>query len=253
VAFCIASGFSSVAEESLLWGLPVLGILSVLLTRIYLKQWPAWQAWSCGLGGAVIVLGGFVCGAHFISLEEPRLSATTTNIPLVLHLTVKQNNAVIVGTNANNGAVPDTWVLIPAKSESPAVSMLYPRDFRAYAQECLSADKQVPQLGIANTVAGLPSLKGRSLAVIGALSKAEWEALAPHLLECEKLFLVTPNISPKELRLPAQFQEKIDVIFGEFSSQPTAIDWQHTPGFRQIEGVGDFFQNWPELVFTTLK
>ncbi|MDD4443391.1 MAG: O-antigen ligase family protein [Kiritimatiellae bacterium] len=224
-AFFVAAVFSSVAEAPALWVVPLLGLAGVLALRTRFGLWPSRRAWTRGAAGAVLCLGVLaVCG---YASERPAG---------VSRLAVLRNGAVCVGERP-----PRTWVVVdPVADDSETVSEVYPRACRER--------RTYPPVGFVSAPAALPSdLSGCSLAVIGAIK--DWKTLAVRSETCESLLLIAPDIFPEEFRLTQEVPTR--VVFGEFSNRPSVAAWQATGLTQMLEGVGDFFQNWPDIVFGT--
>lgn len=229
LAFFFASSFSSVAEVPWLWVLPVLGLIAVLTARLRQRIWPTRRVWACGMGAGLAALA---------TLYAAGSTGPARNI------SVSSSGSVCVG--ARN---PKLWVLVSNIATPSTIATNYPRNLREYYKEAVDP----PEIGFATSLAGLPNLAGCKLTVIGALPKGEWSALRDRVQSCEKLLLIAPDILPSELNLPQDILEKTSVAFGEFTAKSVAPTWRSTGKYQQIEGVGDFFQYWPEVVFTALK
>ena len=229
LALFVASSFSSVAEVPWLWGAPVLGLVAVLIVRFRQRIWPTGLAWACGIGVGLTVLATL----YFIGSSGP-----------ARNFSVGKAGSVCIGTHE-----PKMWVLVSPLAAPNTVSSNYPCNLREYCKTTTNP----PEIGLATSITRLPNLAGCKLAVIGALPKKEWRALRDRVQSCEKLLLVAPDIFPAELNLPTNVLEKTSVIFGEFSDQPAIPSWKNAGEYQQIEGVGDFFQYWPEVIFTALK
>lgn len=222
--FFVASAFSSVAEAPQLFVLPVLGLAGVLIVRSKQHRWPSRLAWASGAAGVVLILGTLaVCGY----VTAPPAGAG--------RLGVLRNGTVCVGAQP-----PKTWVVV---GNDPAIiGETYPRSYRD--------QKAHPSVGFVSSLAALPSdLTGCKLAVIGTLN--DWSALAARAKKCEALLLIAPDAFPEAVNLPKGIPTR--VVFGEFSNRPSAIAWRGTGLTQTREGVGEFFYDWPEIVFGTLK
>jgi hypothetical protein len=229
LALFVASSFSSVAEVPWLWVLPILSLGAVLIVRFRQRTWPTRLAWTCGIGAGLAVLSAL----YIIGTSGPA-----------------RNFSVVKGVSICIGAQdPKLWVIVGPLATPNTVSANYPRNLRAYCK----ATANPPEIGFATSATGLPNLAGRDLAVIGALPKEEWRALRDRVQSCEKLILLAPDVSPTELNLPKDILEKTSVVFGEFSGRSAISSWNNAAKCKQIEGVGDFFQYWPEVIFSALK
>jgi hypothetical protein len=228
-AFFVASTFSSVAEVPWLWAAPVVSLCAVFISRFRTRLWPTRLAWACGMGVALAALSVlYVIG-------------TTGSAKSVF---ISNNGSICVGTRN-----PKLWVVANPRVTPNAISSNYPRDLREYSR----GTAQPPEIGFASSLAELPNLAGCKLAIIGALPKEEWHALSDRVQSCEKLLLISPDVVPSELNLPTDILAKTNVAFGEFSNRSSVSSWRNVGRYQQVEGVGDFFQNWPEIVFTSLK
>ena len=222
-AFFVAATFSSVAESLWLWVLPVLGLVGVLIARFRQRLWPSRLVWAISAMVTVLVLGSLaVCGYATVSPVGAE------------HLAVRRNGVVCVGAQP-----PKTWVVVDTSADGKAtVSELYPRDYRGWEAH--------PPVGFAPSLAALPSdMTGCRLAVIGTLR--DWSALPARAKTCASLLLIAPDAFPDEIKLPDEIPTR--VMFGELANRPSATAWQGTGLVQTIEGVGDFFEDWPELVF----
>lgn len=229
LALFVASSFSSVAEVSWLWGVPVVGLCGILISRFRQCIWPSRKAWICGMGaGLVVLILLYVIG----------------NIGSARNISVVKGGSVCIGTYN-----PKLWVVVNSLATPNTVSANYPRNLRDYCKDAANP----LEIGFANSITGLPNLDGCNLVVIGALPKEEWQALHERAQYCPKLLLIAPDISPTDLNLPGEVLEKTRVIFGEFSGRSVIPLWKSTGKCQQIEGIGDFFQYWPEIVFTALR
>lgn len=229
VSFFVASLFSSVAEELLLWALPVLALLAVLIARTRQRAWPNRIAWISGAGiGCAALISFFIAG----SMAPAR------------KISVGKSGTVYIGSRN-----PKLWVVVSPSAASKTVSLNYPRDFREYSKTV-----SMPSgIGFAKSITAVPNLDGCSLMIMGTLPKEEWRALMDRAQNCQKLILLSPNVMPGDLKFPPDLLVKTTAIFGEFSASPSVSSWESANRCQQIEGVGDFFQNWPEVVFTALN
>jgi len=222
-AFFVAAVFSSVAEAPALWVVPLLGLAGVFVLRTRFGVWPSRRAWTCGTAGAVLCLGALaVCG---YASERPAG---------VSRLAVLRNGAVCVGERP-----PRAWVVVdPVADAAVTVSEVYPRAYR---------ERQTyPPVGFVSSPAALPSdLSGCSLAVVGAVTG--WRALPARAQTCASLLLISPDVFPDELSLPAGVPTR--VVFGEFANRRCVAAWRETGLAQTLGGVGDFFPDWLDLVF----
>jgi hypothetical protein len=217
-AFFVAAIFSSVAEVPWLWVLPVLGLVGVLIARFRQRLWPSRLAWASGTAVTVLGFGALTIWGY--------ASCVQADSPL---LTVLRNGTVCAGARP-----PKMWVVVGKET----VSETYPRDYRAYHTH--------PPVGFVPSLAALPSdLTGCKLVVIGALD--DWSTLPEHARTCASLLLIAPDIFPDGLTLPEG--TPTHVVFGEFANRPSSIVWQGTGLIQTLAGVGDFIQDWPEIVF----
>jgi hypothetical protein len=229
LALFVASSFSSVAEAPWLWVAPVLGLGAVLIVRFRQQIWPTRIAWACGIGAGLAVLTAlYVIG----------------NIGPARNFLVLNRGTICVNTHD-----PKLWVVVSPLAASKTVSTNYPRNLREYCKTVANS----PEIGLATSLTGLPNLAGCKLAVIGALPKEEWQALHDRVQSCQKLILIAPDVFPTDLNLSTDILEKTSVIFGEFSGQSAISSWKSIGKCQQIEGIGDFFQYWPEVILTALK
>ena len=229
LAFFVASTFSSVAEVPWLWVGPVLALAAVILARFRLHLWPSRRAWACGCApGLAILIGLAALGFH----------QTDGNIH------VSNDGSICVG-----GSKPQIWVLVGPSAASTTISSTYPRALR----EFLKSTPNVPVIGIANSPASLPNMAGCRLVVFGPRPADEWKELANRFGVCGQVVLLAPDITQAELKLSFAALTKTTAVFGEFTQRSSAFAWRDAGKFQQVEGVGDFFQNWPEVVFNALK
>jgi len=225
IALLIACSFSSVGECPWIWIVPTLAFLSVLIARFRHRIWPTRLAWGSGLLGSIAILGAFYLVGH---LDRSQIKIRLTS-----------NGSIYVGDSR-----PNLWMLV-----APAtVGHTYPRALRKY--RCTA--KNAPAIGLAASASGLPDLTGRNLAILGGRSSAEWNALHKPMEQCKKFVLIAPNIVPAELNLSPEVLGKSTIVFGEFTRLFSSSSWTGIGKSERIEGVGDFFQDWPQLVFNLL-
>ena len=219
-AFFVAATFSSVAEVPQLWILPVLGLIGVIAIRYKQHLWPSRPAWAIGVAVAILSLGTLaICG--YTSIRATQITAL-------------KSGAVCIGAK-----MPKTWIVIGASTEgNAAIPGDYPRVYRE--------QKALPPVGFASSLAALPTnLVGCKLIVIGALK--DWSALPARAKTCESILLLAPDAFPDKLNLPKETSMR--VVFGEYTNRPSATAWQGTGLTEALEGVGDFFQDWPLILF----
>lgn len=219
-AFFVAAAFSSVAEAPVLWVAPVLGLAGVVAVRWRRRVWPSRQMWVGVAAAAALALVALAVYGHI------------TNPPLESDgLVVGRYGTVRVGERT-----PRTWVVIGP--DNGAVADTYPRVYRERVTR--------PPVGIAPSLAALPrDLTGCRLTVFGAVK--DWDALAVRAKGCASLLLVAPDVFPEELELPDGVPAR--VVFGAFTSRPSATAWREAGSAQTLEGVGDFVDDWPGLVF----
>ena len=220
-AFFVAAVFSSVAEVPWLWIPPSLGLGGVLVVRYRMHLWPSRLAWASGAAATVLCLGALAIGG--------RVTAPPAGVS---RLAVLRNGSVCVGKQP-----PSIWVVV-GTDNATTISATYPRAYRDQPTR--------PPVGFAPSLAALPAdLSGCRVAIIGSLE--DWGALSARAKTCESLLLIAPDVFPDEVTLPKDIPTR--VVFGEFSNHPSAAAWQETGLTQTLEGVGDFFQGWPEIVF----
>ncbi len=227
-ALLVAALFSSVGECPWVWILPALALLGVLVARLRRRSWPGRLAWGGCVLGCLLLLGAFGLAGRFSDYG--------------MNIRVASNGSVHVGD-----AAPSLWVLV----DPATAGQTYPRALRRYGL----ASGKMPAVGLAVSAAGLPDLHGCDLVILGARPAAEWQALRTPMEQCQKLTLVAPDKIPAELKLPPELLARSTVLFGEFTRLSSSPAWSSVGvgAFRQIEGVGDFFQDWPSLLFPSLK
>lgn len=214
-AFAVASLFSSVAESPWLWIVPGLGLTAALGYRLFSRNWPSSLVWPAG-GGLALLL----CAALWLAGGTPAIHAS--------------------GSVVTMGDAPQrTWIAVDKKS----LGRYYGKTLRRFS-------RQKEGLSVAESVLSFPDSSGLTLIVAGQRSPEELRKLAMLAAKAEKVMLLSPEFYPRELSLAPGRQQKLEVIFGEFSQSPTAAAWEKTGQVRRIPGNGDFLPSWPEIVFS---
>jgi len=217
LAFAVAAIFSSVAVSPWLWILPGMALLAVIVCRWHFQCWPRAVLWSIPTATALMVLS-------MLFLSGQRAGKIYGSSDLVL-----------IG-----GTKPTVWLVADPK----VLGQEYGRTLRKYLQ---SHETEI--LGIVESVENLPDASGATVIFTGTLDEEGKARLASLSGNAAELILVAPSFLPHELELSIHSNRKIKVIVGELAQSASLQAWKDVAEIQIVEGVGAFFQNWPEIFF----
>lgn len=220
VAFGLSAVFSSVAEEPLLWVLPLFGLLAVLAARLRHKEWPRPVAWGAPPALAAVVVG-------------------LLSIPWSDGTPLRAGPGWVVW---GNGQL-ETWVIV----DRATLGNQYGRTFRAH----LETDGVPDAVGMVEVLDVLPSdVWGGRIIVTGLPSEFQAGSLDPFLDGSGETILVNPGWHPAEME-GAPWLDEARVVFGEFCQSPAVASWRAHAEVKALPGVGDFIPAWPGTLFET--
>ncbi len=219
LTFGVAAFFSSVAESVWLWIVPGLSLAAVFVNRWRTMQWPKLGAWFVPMGVAIL--------ACVIVLSTGK-GETAIN---------GSKNRVVVGKN-----VPSIWLI---GDEQTLGNYGFAKSLRKYLAEH-PTDRSI---GIVRSLVYLPDdLSGSTVVVAGSpegRNRAKMQRLAS---SASRLILLSPGYDPQEAGIAFDAKIPVEVLFGEFSQSSFLTAWEETGKVRRIDGAGDFFPTWPQIV-----
>lgn len=221
ITFGVASVFSSVAESIWIWGIPLLSLGVVLGHRVLTQRWPKRISWLWPLAITVMLCLGIV------------IVGGRTDI-------YKRGGQIIVGTGT-----PTVWVVI---DERPLGQYGYARAVRNYLDEYPSTQSTV---GFVESLSCLPAnLRGQKVVVSGRPDGTNGASIHRVMSLAAKVVLLAPSYYPSDVGLDRHAVGDTEVIFGEFSQSRYMTTWSDVVDVRRIPGVGDYYPNWPKLIFS---
>ena len=219
--FAVAAFFSSVAESGWLWIVPGLNLATALGYRVTRRNWFPSFAWLLPGGAAVVICAMLWLFGH---------GGTTIN---------GSPNYVLIGEGK-----PSVWLV----ADENVLGHTYGKALRNYLNEA-HPSAELLTVGVADSVANLPDVKGAMLIISGQLSEKDRQRLTQLAPYVSKIILICPAFYPQDLHLSANDMKRMDVVFGEFSQAFSATAWEKASHVRRIVGMGDFLPSWPKAVF----
>lgn len=225
LAYAVAATFSSVAESPWLWIVPGLGLIIALGYRVLRKEWPAPVAWT------------FPIGLASAALAALWLSGRSDSMIL------GSEKKVIWGKSQ-----PAVWVVWNQK----VMGSNYGRSLRKQVQSSDQKSNAI-SFGIAFSWEGVPDLNNETLVSGGMLNPKDKLLFGRLMGQTTNVTLINPFFSPENLGLSADEAAKIKILFGEFSQSPAVESWVKAKQVQKVDGVGDYFQAWPEIILSERK
>jgi hypothetical protein len=211
VALAVASIFSTVAEEWILWPVPGIFLLGVLFIRWRRRQWPTWKnlALCSALLAAVAIGTVAIVGASspFTVRDQGQWVKIGQGTPQVVF---------VVGVNAKEN----------------------PRHLRTIWR----ATPQCPTVLWTSRPSKIGDTPIETLVLIG-----EPEADAVHSLvaRATRVLVLAPQFAPDTI-FDATTLPKAKIFIGAFTTSAHAQAWLETTRCEELPGVGDFLSDWVE-------
>lgn len=221
LSFGTAAFFSSIAESICLWIVPGLSLSAVLVNRLRIKEWPRLVTWFVPVGIATIFC------VSFLTVGKGKIEINGSK------------DRVIIGKQA-----PSFWLVVDGRT-------LGDYDFAKSLRKYLAEHPTDQSIGIVQSLDFLPKvLSGATIVVAGSpegRSQASMQWLAS---SASRLILLAPRYYPQEAGIISGVKSSVAIIFGEFSQSPFLAAWEETGQARRVAGAGDFFPNWPQIIFS---
>lgn len=217
-AFGTAAFFSSVAESPWLWTVPLASLIAVLAIRARLRQWPSFRNWMWpACLSALLCVGLWVAGRHAGSpIKGGR-------------------HRIFVGSG-----VPTVWLVADEKCRAD-------ESYARKVRERTGSQETGFCVGVVWAFGSLPGkVYGARIVMMGTPDGIKRSRMREVLDSASRLILLAPGFYPYEAGLNAVVEEKVEVLFGEFSQSPFLQAWEETGRVRRVAGVGDYFPDWPE-------
>jgi hypothetical protein len=223
ISFAVGAVFTHVADSWWLWVLPVLALAFVLGARLSNKEWSRLPVCAAVATAACLILSTF-CVA----------GATRSALPL------RGSEKVVVIGSGN----PRIWVV----RNSKVMGNNYGKTLRRYLLG--NGGRPFPAVAFVSSLSEIQMAQQDTIVVAGAISQGEVNALATAAPRAARLLFLNPGFYPQELGIVGMEQKQTtQAFFGEFSQSPTVSAWAGFATVRQIEAVGDYLPQWPELIF----
>ncbi len=193
VAFGAGAAFSSVAEEWILWILPLLGLGWVVWQRFRTSQWPRRRHCFIAAAALPVVFGSFLLVGQ----------ATPPGVPVK-----GGQKSIMIG-----GGVPSVCLYQP---DTTIVGANYGHDLRAW----VSAGEASESLTVEQVNA--PDGFSQNHYQLGVFSG---NAIPPKEIEFERMIFLNPTFHPVESNLSARSAEST-VIFGFYHDHSSRARWE---------------------------
>jgi hypothetical protein len=216
LSFVLASAFSSVAEEKVLWVPPGIAVLVATFLRWEKRNWPSWRAIALWSAIPVSLLAGItglfsVSSGYFIKMEHS-------------------------GKTAHLMAGEAKMTVFSARNASE-----HPRSLRA---AWVNAEKPFGLIWT-TSIEPLKESRGKTIVLLGDFSLTDVKA---SLDEAKNAVLFSPEFQPSEFS--ESILGKTTVFFGEFHHDPERVEkWRNKARCKVIPGMSVFIANWAELLF----
>ena len=208
--FFTASLFSTVAENRILWILPLATLLSI---RCFPRR--------------LFLLAPLCAAFSLAALHTLALLGDRTGVSLSYN---RSENRLTIGDEN-----PAKWMLYDEKTIG-TIESGYARTFRAWL---MKNDNQTDSIGIAFNIAALPK-SAEHIILCGDVATNVLSSIMPQVKEIR---ILSPRDPDAWLRLR---DPKIRIYCGELSdNQPEEED----PAVTFISGSGDYLREWPSLAF----
>lgn len=222
LSFGTSAFFSSVAESIWLWIVPCLSLALVLGNRLRMREWPRSVAWVVPVGVAALFCASFLT----VGKGKTEISGS--------------KDLVVIGKN-----VPLFWLVVDERT-------LGNHDFAKSLRKYLAEHPTDRSIGVVQSLASLPKdegLSGTTIVVAGSPEGRNQASMQWLASSVSRLILLAPSYYPQEAGFALGEKNPVEVIFGEFSQSPFLMAWEEMGKVRRIAGTGDFFPNWPQIVF----
>lgn len=216
--FFVTAWFSSVAESAIVWLIPGISLIGLMILRWKVRQWPPFPHFlSAFASAALLSLILLVIGK---SIHQP-------------YFLLREQNLTIVGDTPSS-------VLVEVNEE--VMGEYYGRTLRTF----ISSYPQ-QQVILASSPDALQQRKIQSIVLGGDISSANLLKIQKYFVSSSRLIVLSPKFFPSDIGITKVDKGRIKVFFGEFSASPSIDEWKKFATVRQIEGSGDYLQDWPEL------
>ena len=218
VCFGISALFSSVAEEWLVWPLPVAFAALSAWTLVQSPKPERVAVATCAAAGGLVLVGAFAVVGHLASRDLPTIHRSY------------DGRRVAFG-----GCEPTQWAVFDSATMGGET---FGRALRAFAAEDQNADKSY---GIAADIDAVPD-SARRLAICGRAARA------PIPLErfrrLRELRILSPEDPAAWCRLPAPCP--VEVFCGDLSP---SCPMEDVKGLTVVPGASVYLPDWPRLAF----
>ena len=138
---------------------------------------------------------------------------------------------------------PSVWVVV---DERVLGEYGFAKSLRKYFTEH-SVQKCI---GIVENISFLPPDLSKTVVVIAGLPHNHLPRDIGEIATSRfRLILISPQYYPEDTCIDFKATNSVEVFYGEFSQSPYLSAWKGTDKVHLISGVGDFFPNWPSIIF----
>ena len=220
IAFAAAAFFSSVAEEWIVWVVPVAALMPAVLTFLTVKDARRTVFVVTFVASGVLLSTCVVLGVCYRPEDLPRIDRSPDGTRL------------IVGTGR-----PDAWMVC---DEAVMGGAAFGRVLRGFIQ---TPEGDGRAYGLVYDLASVPA-DVRRLSLCGRAADAGPDLLA-RFTALEDVRVISPN-RPEDWLASREARPYIRVFCGEFSPNCPAEDAE---GLTVVFGAADYLPNWPRLAF----
>lgn len=219
IIFGTSAVFSSVAESKPLWILPLLSLVVVIVYRAKQAQWLDWRLWCLPPSLAAILL---------VSIMLCPSPATTAPVYFT-------QGVIYVGDRN-----PESFLLY----ERSLFGNQPGRTFRHFMSE-----KEVSEFALIMNAESIPENKEGKLILGGKLTPDCLDQIRDRAIRYDKITVINPTFTPRQLFVELPDIDKINVIFGEFFHQGPKSVWEQSfpDAVMTLQGVGSYIPTWPAI------
>lgn len=228
IAFAITGFFSSVAENKILWIIPLVYLAVCIMHESQLRNW---------------------CFRRNILIPSSLAFVGISALFIIPRLQIREG-AILKGSKTCvqvGKEVPRIWAIVTSET----VGINYGRAFRTGM-----GDLRHTSIGLTRSWADLPKSKYAALIVLTAPDAAQAEYIQEALKYCDRMVLVNPNGTPVELGFDKEISKaRVQVIIGSFSQKVNRSPWENasSESVLFLPGEGDYIANWMDIVARTVR
>jgi len=113
----------------------------------------------------------------------------------------------------------------------------------------------VPEFALIMDVESISQDKLGKLILGGKLTPDRLDRIRQRTMQYDRITVINPTFTPRQLFTDLPDVEKINVMFGEFFHQGAKSVWEQSfpDAVTTLQGVGSYIPTWPEICMQTTR